>query len=136
MARPRDGHACFQEHLARKFIGDVSRVLDRVIEGDFIQPMKALGFGGLIEVEREPWLVIDWTEAACRALQMNRDIGVNHRALSDGRGHWNPIFRLGVGAPVVAPQCIDPSIGDFNLELEHVIFGEEEFVQLGFLART
>ncbi len=71
------------EQFAAKQFGQVTRILDGVVEMDLVQAMKSLAVAELVEMQGEGGLVIQVAAAASRSFNVNADIAVHGVAFPD-----------------------------------------------------
>ncbi len=114
------GHAGVAEHLVAEPLGQVSRILDGVVEMELLEPMKKVARLKFVEIEGEAGLVIDLAEAAGRAFEMDADVFVDLVALAD----FAHDVLMGF-----APELADVGLRNLELDVEKFPAGEESVGQ-------
>ena len=66
----RHRHAGLEENFPAELFADISRILDGIVEAEFLQSMKALPVSKLVKIHGESGFVVNRAEAAGGALQM------------------------------------------------------------------
>src|SRR6185369_17585073 len=80
----RHGHAGLEKGFSGELFADIGWILDGVIEAELLQSMKALPVSKLVKVQSEGGFVVNRSEAAGRALQMESNVCVNQIAFANG----------------------------------------------------
>ena len=116
----RGGNAGLAIQFAADVFAEIAAVLHRVVQVNFLQPVKALVGDVLVKAQRQSRLVVDVAPTARRAFHMQAHVAPDVRAFPDGGAHI---------LAVVAPETHHFVRGDLDAQ------GEDGFVVENFCAR-
>src|SRR5437899_3352222 len=94
--------------------------------------METLTFGELVEIQRQPRLVIDWTKAAEPAFEVDGDVSPKGGPFPNFAGHRDALVFGRVAMKFVAAQDVHSAGGNLDAKAADDRVGEE-IVSGGFV---
>src|SRR5262245_56988603 len=109
----RHRHASFEEYFARELLSEVSLVLNRVVEAQLLQSVKALTAGKFVEIQGKGRFVVDGAETAGGPFKHQRNIRVEDVSFAD-RGLHLLAFGLRAKGPLILLEGLNSFFWDFD----------------------
>src|SRR5262245_22676785 len=124
VVQSRRGHTGGGIEFAGDSVVEIGRVLDGIVQRDFLQAMKTLTFHELVEVQREAGLIVDRSKASIGAFKMDGDIRPDLVTFAHG-GRDIAAGSFLAGAPRVLAQDLESVRGDLEAQMAHGGIGEQ-----------